>query len=70
MSATHHSQRLPPTFEKVDHTADLAIRVYGRSMSELYSNAAAAMFSLMTDPAAIRHWSPISAPTFCVVAWG
>ncbi|MCA9935924.1 MAG: archease [Ardenticatenaceae bacterium] len=34
-------------FEVVDHTADWAVRVYGRSLSQLLLHAAAAMNSLM-----------------------
>ena len=37
-------------FEEIDHTADLAIRVYGRDMSELFANAAHGMFALMAEP--------------------
>ncbi|MBL7183430.1 MAG: archease [Anaerolineae bacterium] len=37
-------------FEEVEHTADLAIRVYGRDMSDLFANAAYGMFALMAEP--------------------
>ena len=37
-------------FEEIDHTADLAIRAYGRDMSELFANAAHGMFALMAEP--------------------
>lgn len=37
------------TFEEIEHTADLAIRVYGRDLKELFANAAYGMFSLMAD---------------------
>lgn len=36
-------------FEEIEHTADLAIRVYGRDMRELFANAAQAMFALMAE---------------------
>ena len=36
-------------FEELDHTADVAIRAYGRTPSELFANAAAGMFSLIAD---------------------
>ncbi len=36
-------------FEVVDHTADWALRVFGRDMSELLSNAALGMASLMVE---------------------
>ena len=37
-------------FEEIDHTADLAVRVYGRDMQELFANAAHGMFALMGSP--------------------
>jgi len=36
-------------FEELDHTADVGIRAYGASIEELFANAAAGMFSLITD---------------------
>ncbi len=36
-------------FEEIEHTADLAMRAYGRDMKELFVNAAYGMFSLMAD---------------------
>lgn len=35
------------TFEEVEHTADRALRVRGRSLAELFENAAAGLNSLM-----------------------
>lgn len=35
-----------PRFEEIPHTADLAVRLRGSSLSELYANAAIAMFAL------------------------
>jgi SHS2 domain-containing protein len=41
-------------FVVVDHTADWALRVYGRSLAELFTHAAQGMTSLMVaNPAAI-----------------
>jgi SHS2 domain-containing protein len=37
-------------FQEIEHTADLAIRVYGRDMRELFANAARGMFALMAEP--------------------
>ena len=37
-------------FEEIEHTADLAIRAYGRDMRELFANAAQGMFALMVEP--------------------
>ena len=36
-------------FEELDHTADVGIRAYGTTLDELFANAAAGMFSLITD---------------------
>ena len=38
-------------FEEIEHTADLALRVYGRDVKELFANAAQGMFALMAKPA-------------------
>jgi SHS2 domain-containing protein len=37
-------------FEEIEHTADLAMRAYGRDMKELFANAAQGMFALMAEP--------------------
>jgi SHS2 domain-containing protein len=37
-------------FEEIEHTADLALRVYGQDMRELFGNAAYGMFALMAEP--------------------
>ena len=37
-------------FEEIEHTADLAIRAYGRDMRELFASAAHGMFALMAEP--------------------
>lgn len=37
-------------FDEIEHTADLAIRAYGRDMKELFANAAYGMFALMAEP--------------------
>jgi SHS2 domain-containing protein len=37
-------------FEEIEHTADLALRVYGQDMRELFANAAYGMFALMAEP--------------------
>ena len=38
-----------PRYETIDHTADIAIKAYGSSMPEAFSNAAYAMFDIMAD---------------------
>ncbi|MDQ7028416.1 MAG: archease [Ardenticatenia bacterium] len=37
----------PSCFEEIAHTADVAVRVWGRSLPELFEHAAYAMFRLM-----------------------
>jgi SHS2 domain-containing protein len=41
-------------FEELEHTADCGIRAYGATLSELFANAAAGMFSLITDLDAVK----------------
>ena len=41
-------------FEYLEHTADLYIAAYGRSLEEAFENAAAAMFEGMTDSAKVK----------------
>ncbi len=36
-------------YEFFDHTADIGIRAYGNSLEEAFSNAALAVFEIMTD---------------------
>ena len=44
-------------FEEVPHTADLAIRVWGRDMAELFVNAAYGMACQLGDPESV---TPVS----------
>ncbi len=37
-------------FEELEHTADLSIRAYGRSLPDLFENSALGMFSLIWHP--------------------
>jgi len=41
-------ERRENPYELLSHTADLAMRVYGRDLPELFVNAARAMFDVMT----------------------
>lgn len=41
-------------FKEIEHTADWAIRVRGRSLSDLFAGAARGMFSLLTDLSSIQ----------------
>lgn len=42
-------------YEQFEHTADVGITAYGKSMDELFANAAAGMFSLITDLRNVRQ---------------
>ena len=42
-------------FEEIEHTADLALRVYGRDVKELFANAAHGMFALMVEPSLLEE---------------
>jgi len=37
-----------------DHTADLGVEIYGKTLPELFANAAFALFDLMTDLRIVR----------------
>ena len=37
-------------FEEVEHTADIAVRVWGRDLTELFANAAFGMACQLADP--------------------
>jgi SHS2 domain-containing protein len=41
-------------YEFLDHTADVLIRAYGKSLEEAFGSAAEALFALITDYAHIR----------------
>jgi SHS2 domain-containing protein len=42
-----------PHFEEIEHTADIAIRVRGRDLAELFANAAYGMACQLADPGAV-----------------
>ncbi len=43
-----------PRYLPIDHTADLGLQVWGRTLPELYANAAEGMASLYYNPDAVR----------------
>jgi SHS2 domain-containing protein len=47
-------------FEIIDHTADIGIIAYGTDIEELFSNAALALFSLITEPESIEEKSHLN----------
>jgi SHS2 domain-containing protein len=42
-------------YETFDHTADLGVRVFGRTYEEVFANAAYALFDLLTDLNRVRE---------------
>lgn len=40
-------------FEFLDHTADLGVRIFGRTQAELFRHAGLALFEIISDPATI-----------------
>jgi SHS2 domain-containing protein len=45
---------MPKRFEEIDHTADVALRVWGRDLTELFANAAHGLVWLIADPETIE----------------
>jgi len=41
-------------FEPVEHTADVGVRAWGRTLEELFTQAGLGMVSLLVDPASVR----------------
>jgi len=41
-------------FEILEHTADVGVRAFGRTLPELYENAARGMLEVLCDPASVR----------------
>ena len=44
-------------FIQLDHTADLRVKVFGKSLKELFENSAIALFSQITDISNVNHES-------------
>jgi SHS2 domain-containing protein len=42
-------------YETFDHTADVGVRVFGRTYEEIFANAAFALFDLITDLTPVRE---------------
>ena len=41
-------------YEEIEHTADVGIRAYGRTLDELFVNAGEGMFTLIADLSAVK----------------
>jgi len=48
-------REMEKAFEIIDHTADVGIIAYGTDFEELFSNAALALFSLITEPERVEE---------------
>ena len=42
-------------YDLIDHTADVAIKAYGKTLSEAFENAAKGMFDIITDNSEIEN---------------
>ena len=56
---TASSNTPAPSFQEIDHTADWAYRVWGKSLEELFTHAAQGLYSLVgvelaTEPRVVR----------------
>ena len=45
----------PSPFEILEHTADVGLRIYGRSLPELFANAGLGLMALAIEPQAIQE---------------
>jgi len=53
---TNHESRITnhESFEEIPHTADAALRVWGKDLAELFANAARGLAWLMADPETVQ----------------
>ncbi|MFQ5910381.1 MAG: archease [Thermoplasmata archaeon] len=42
-------------FELIGHTADVAVKSYGKDLNEIFANAALGMFNVMTDTSTVER---------------
>jgi SHS2 domain-containing protein len=42
-------------YELIDHTADIGLKAYGKTLSEAFQNAAKGMFDIITDKSEIEN---------------
>ena len=42
-------------FELIEHTADMGLKAYGRTLAEAFSNAAYGMFSIIADLSSVKE---------------
>jgi SHS2 domain-containing protein len=62
-------------YEEIEHTADVGIRAFGKTASEIFAAAAEGMFSLIANPAKVRAKGEVEIrltaedPPKLLVAW-
>ena len=56
---TSDEQRKPP-YEVLEHTADVGLRIYGRSLPELFSNAGLGLMALAIETQVIEEHERLS----------
>ena len=54
LSAGSHEGHTMNSYEILDHTADVLIRAYGKTLAEAFEHAAKAMFDIITDNSEIE----------------
>ena len=42
------------TYELIDHTADIGVKAYGKTLSEAFENASRGMFDIITDKSEVE----------------
>ena len=47
-------------YEEISHTADIGVRVYGKDLAELFSNAAFAMFDIIADLEGLKSTTSVT----------
>jgi len=47
--------RPPLRYKQIEHTGDIGIQIFGKTLQELFTNAAFGMFEIMTDLANIER---------------
>ncbi len=52
--ALHCMRTMDKPFEILEHTADVGVRAFGRTLPELYENAARGMLEVLLDPASVK----------------
>lgn len=49
-----------PRYELIDHPADVGIRIFGKDLKELFSNAATAMFEILADLRKVKEVTEVA----------